>query len=484
MKQLLPFLLVAFLLSACQKEKQFVLDGKVSNYTKAYALFVHDSIGYGISTTVDTIKIDSSGNFGFQTKPHPSNSLLIFHGEKPLRITLPKALQTPLTIDLDLSEPDSIEIQGEQALLVQYHLDQQKYWAEIFERLSKTYPELATGNKTANYHKAQDTITKLRMEYLETYFKGSTVLNQEDFITAERNSLLYSNLYYRMSGEKSDIVGQLKFYQTPGNSSAAILNYSDQVSFSDKNLFSIYTYRDFVNNTIMEVVRFENPKSDLTSYELYLNKGLEIIDRWYQEPELNKIQKMIFIDYLLSTAKTFKDAVNIAAFSQAIEVLKDGYANASLAVIEDELHQLDDLLAKFSVGSKAPDFELRDREGKVYDLAYFKGKKVFFDVWASWCGPCIAAFPKWNKLVESAANNKDLVFLSVSMDKEKTKWIESLGKYDLKGLKLHVGPGEFESSFAKSFEIKSLPNYIAIDGQGNILSVSASIEEFQKIIEQ
>jgi|GEM_PF-4950032 len=70
------------------------------------------------------------------------------------------------------------------------------------------------------------------------------------------------------------------------------------------------------------------------------------------------------------------------------------------------------------------------------------------------------------------------------MDKEKSKWIESLGKYILKGLKLHVGSGEFESPFAKSYEIRSLPNYIAIDSNGNILSVSASVKEFQEIIEQ
>ncbi|WP_298239505.1 hypothetical protein [uncultured Algibacter sp.] len=68
------------------------------------------------------------------------------------------------------------------------------------------------------------------------------------------------------------------------------------------------------------------------------------------------------------------------------------------------------------------------------------------------------------------------------MDKEKSKWINSLEKFNLKGLKLYAGSKEFESQFAISFDIKALPNYIAIDSKGNIISVSSSINDFQKIV--
>lgn len=485
MKNIITFLISACLLTACQNEKkQFGIKGKVSNNSKDYALFIHDTTGIGISTIIDTVKIDNNGIYNIENKIFKSNSLLIFIEDKPVRLTIPNTLNTLTEVDLNLLEPDSIKIRGEQASLIKFHLDQQKYWANIYKEMSEKHPELASrNNQNINYHKVQDTITKLRIEYLQKYFKNSNTLNQQDFITAERNSLIYSNLYYRMSGQKNDIVNQLKFYQKPDANYNSILTYSDEIDFSNSKLFSIPFYIKFMNDAIMNIVRFENPKSDLSSYELYLNKGLIIIDDLYKSPKTNNLQKTVFINHLIANAKTFKSAVNILEFQKAIDNLKESnYSNKNLTVIENQLKQLDNVISKFSAGKKAPGFELEDINGKKYKSSDFVNKIIFIDVWASWCGPCISSFPKWNKLVEDYSNSNEFEFLSVSMDKNKSKWTNSLEKFKLKGLKLYAGSKEFESQFATSFNIKALPNYIAIDSKGNIISVSSSINDFEKII--
>ncbi|WP_175545975.1 TlpA family protein disulfide reductase [Salegentibacter echinorum] len=485
MKNIIIFLIFSCLLTACQNEKkQFVIEGKVSNNSKDYALFVQDTTGIGISNIIDTVNIDINGNFSIKNKPLKANSSLIFNEERPVRLTIPTTLDSSIKIVLDFSEPDLIKIKGEQASLIKFYLDQQNFWVTLYEEMSDKHPELAAGNnQTINFHKIQDTITNLRIKYLEKYFKNSKIINQEDFIISEKNSLIYSNLYYRMSGQKSDIVKRLKFYQKSDRNSSETLTYSDKVSFSDKSLFSNQYYREFINNVIMDVVRFENPDENLSSYELYLNKGMIIIDNWFKNPDLRKIQKIIFINHLISNAKAFRNPLKFSEFQKKIEKLKNSrYANENLPILEQKLRQLESLISKFSAGKKAPDFELESLKGKLYKSSDFENKLMFIDVWASWCGPCISSFPKWNKLIEDYSNSNEFVFLSVSMDKDKNKWISSIEKFNLKGLKLHVGSKEFDSEFAKSFDIKSLPNYIAIDGKGNIISVSSSFNDFQELV--
>ena len=102
------------------------------------------------------------------------------------------------------------------------------------------------------------------------------------------------------------------------------------------------------------------------------------------------------------------------------------YANEYLTVIDKNLQQLNNLISKFSSGAKAPDFKLNDIDGKIYGLSDFKNKTICIDVWASWCSPCISSYPKWNKLVVKHSKENNFQFISVSIDKDESKWIKSI----------------------------------------------------------
>jgi thiol-disulfide isomerase/thioredoxin len=76
----------------------------------------------------------------------------------------------------------------------------------------------------------------------------------------------------------------------------------------------------------------------------------------------------------------------------------------------------------------------KNEDGKVYDLADFKGKVVFINFWATWCPPCIAEMPSINNMQKKFKDNKDVVILMVDADNqiEKSQKFMIKHQYDLK----------------------------------------------------
>lgn len=62
----------------------------------------------------------------------------------------------------------------------------------------------------------------------------------------------------------------------------------------------------------------------------------------------------------------------------------------------------------------APAFKLKNKKGKIVSLSDYKGKKVYINVWATWCGPCMQEIPGLKKVYQAYKGKKNFVFLSVT----------------------------------------------------------------------
>ena len=91
-------------------------------------------------------------------------------------------------------------------------------------------------------------------------------------------------------------------------------------------------------------------------------------------------------------------------------------------------------------GKPAPELKLKDLDGKDVALSDLRGKVVFVNFWATWCGPCQDEIPSLIDLQNQYAS-KGFTVVGIAMDDEgKSVVAPFVAKelYDVKGQKLHI----------------------------------------------
>ena len=116
-------------------------------------------------------------------------------------------------------------------------------------------------------------------------------------------------------------------------------------------------------------------------------------------------------------------------------------------------------------GRISPNFKAVDIDGKEWTLVDFRGKYVYIDLWATWCGPCRREVPHLKQL-EEKFTDAEIVFVGLSVDKDKPKWEEMVKGGSLTGVQLHLGN---ESDFLEAYRVEGIPRFILIDKNGVII---------------
>ena len=123
-------------------------------------------------------------------------------------------------------------------------------------------------------------------------------------------------------------------------------------------------------------------------------------------------------------------------------------------------------------GNPSPEFtNYENYKGGTTSLKDLKGKYVYIDVWATWCRPCVGEIPHLKKL-EEKFKGKNIQFVSISVDRETAKeaWRKMIKTKEMGGIQLFATKGD---SFAKEYQINSIPRFILLDPQGNVVKANA-----------
>jgi len=120
------------------------------------------------------------------------------------------------------------------------------------------------------------------------------------------------------------------------------------------------------------------------------------------------------------------------------------------------------------------DFKIKDLNGQIVDANQFKGKVVFLNLWATWCGPCRAEMPSIEKLYNSVDKEK-VAFVILSLDQEQAfskvvQYVEK-NKYTFP-VYHHTG------SLPELLQVPSIPTTFIIDKEGNVASKKVGATNF------
>jgi len=168
---------------------------------------------------------------------------------------------------------------------------------------------------------------------------------------------------------------------------------------------------------------------------------------------------------------------------KGFESMKKAYTNYFEGKIE--------MRKLFAKGTPSPAFSNYENDnGSKSSLSDFRGKFVYIDVWATWCGPCKAEIPSLKKL-ESQYKTKNTEFISIavddarrsgSMEKAHTAWKTMVKDKQLTGTQLFTGNG-WKTDFIQDFKINAIPRFLLIDPKGDIIDADAPRPSSKRLIE-
>jgi len=126
-------------------------------------------------------------------------------------------------------------------------------------------------------------------------------------------------------------------------------------------------------------------------------------------------------------------------------------------------------ISRLNIGSPAPYFELADKNDKSISLKNFKGKYVYLDFWATWCGPCQAEMKIIPELKKEYGSKIEFVSISIDDDAEVMKqFLKKNPQYNW--IFLYTGS---KSKTKEDYMVYSVPTYYLIDPYGNLLQSPA-----------
>jgi len=335
------------------------------------------------------------------------------------------------------------------------------YLITKYARLAKVRGDYAEFNKLNEVdYKAKSKLIKNNLiNYLDSFPNIP-----KEFAKSEREELQYSHLLNLMKYEN---LHQRFTEKSTFNVSSDFLSELKDVDYTDEAAYKMPgSYKDLV------ALHYQAEAAALAANEQ--------VDQYLAKLKVfSNIPNDHIKNSLLVSAANFD-----IGYTDDIDTYFQEFLAASTSTQNNETIQAKyDALKKLSKGAPSPVFtDYVNHAGGTNSLTDYKGKYVYIDVWATWCGPCLAEVPAL-KEVEKQYHGKNIEFLSISIDTEPAReaWRKMVTDKELGGVQL-LADQAWQSAFISAYEINSIPRFIIIDPDGNIVNSNAPRPSDKKLL--
>jgi thiol-disulfide isomerase/thioredoxin len=411
----------------------------------------------------DTIKLKDDGTFSGEfniAKPVDAT----FQGDR-LFLYLYLEPGKTIGINFDAKAFDSLLVfSGDLALPNKYLHEKTIAGNDLYKRINQFY---VSPFKPSDFLWVRDSISKAEFAFLEKFMKNNPGLNAA-FVTREKKVLEFS-VYYDLYNYPR----MAEYYnKTLPELPADWYAFLDKINLDDPSLLDISDIRAFISGYVQQE---SMKKANIPAIKSWGNPELlkamfVFTTEHFKSPE-------IFGVILFDKLKQHIDSEGTFGIESLVAQYLSTSVNEKYKTI---IKEMSDKWTALAPGQPAPEFTLLDIDGKNVSLSDFRGKYVFIDFWATWCGPCRAEIPAYTKLVADY-KKRNIVFISMSVDKEKPKWEEMVKMDKFPWIQIHD-----PIKVNKKYLVMYIPTFTFIDPQGEIINARCprpSNPELRKIFD-
>lgn len=455
-------LLLAVFIQFTAMAQNAVVTGKITNPKgeKVKLYYNKGAAVYEFNKVEKEATLDKKGKFKIELPLDAPAEVTLAHGDEVTQMFLEPGDEVSISLDTEQFD-ESIKYTGKSAA---NNIFIAKYFLAFIdggqEKAQAKYNRLANA-PTGNYMGFLDSLQSAKVKFYEQSKTG---------LSAAFKNYFTNQLVYEAANEKLNYPDFKEYYTRKKTELPAdYYQFLKDVKIQNDSALMMSAYLNFLDNYLFYQVQRLANESQIREYK-FTNAKYALADLYFK----GKTRDVML-------AQVAHNGVSQLPFAEGEKLYNNFKAEVKDKDLVSFVTQKYDRKKLLAEGAAAPTFTLKDTSGKTVSLQDFKGKIVYMDFWASWCGPCMREAPYAVKLQEQFAG-KDIVFLYVSTDEDDESWKKAIRTKNLqKGV--HLISKKSAENVQDKYDVDGIPSYFLIGRDGKIINGNASRPSSEETVE-
>ncbi len=425
-----------------ETSKLSTLSGTVENLGEAQLLL-------SVGRDADTLQVNEDGTFTITKELEKATSYYLRIDRNYSPIYLAPGYDLIATFNAE-DIATSITFEGGLALENQYTKEINALNQELGASMRELYAKPAE-----EYKEGVMNIEKSKVKLLENFVTENPDIG-EVFVENQKLDYEYSSYSYLSSYERAHMYyAKVEEVELPEDWFA----FMDNIEIDNPKLLDVPSAMGVLGSIVSNKIDEEGVASSDEDWGTAKLLGAQF--DWI----LTNFKSQEMINYFLN--QNITSVVDYSGTSGVEEYVSKFYEVSTDQEAIDALKEKEAVWAPLATGNDAPTFTIPDIDEKMVSLDDFKGKYVYIDFWATWCGPCKIEIPVLGELAKTYAD-KNIEIISISVDQDKQAWIDMVTEDKPGWLQLHDG-----IKMNDEYLVKYIPTFVLLDREGKILNVRA-----------